>query len=58
MNEFPEKLVVNEEEVSVFHIMQLPAVRGIEAKYDPQEMKLYINMPWDQNKANQIQIIK
>lgn len=58
LNEFPEKLIVNEEEVSVYHIMQLPAIRGIEAKYDPQEMKLYINMPWNQTKTNTIRITK
>lgn len=58
VNEFPEKLVVNDKEVKIFHIMQLPAVMGIEAKYDPQEMKLFINMPWDQSMKNTIQITK
>lgn len=56
--EFPKQLIVNDEEVKVFHIMQLPAIKGIESKYDPQEMKLYINMPWNQKTKNSILISK
>lgn len=58
ISEFPENLTVNGQDVKVFHIMQLPAVSGIEAKYDPQDMKLYINMPWNQSEKNTIIITK
>jgi alpha-glucosidase (family GH31 glycosyl hydrolase) len=58
LEEFPEKLQINNEDVNVFHIMQMPAVTNISAKFDPQEMKLYISLPWDQTIENQIEITK
>jgi oligosaccharide 4-alpha-D-glucosyltransferase len=58
VSEFPKQLIVNGEEVQVFHILNLPAVRGTEAKFDPQENKLYINMEWNQDVENTIQLIK
>ena len=50
VEEFPESVSINGEKIFVYHILQKPAVKEIDAKYDPEEKTLWINMPWDQSR--------
>jgi alpha-glucosidase (family GH31 glycosyl hydrolase) len=58
LEDFPEAVTLNGESIMVYHVLQMPAVKVIDAKYDPKEMKLYINMPWNPQSKNILEIIK
>lgn len=57
LENFPKSLIINGKEQFVYNVLQKPAVKNIDAKYDSQSKKLYINMPWEKE-AMSIKIIK
>ncbi len=57
LNEFPESLEIDGKEQFMYNILQKPAVKDVDAKYNSETHTLIINMPWRKN-AFSIKVIK
>lgn len=57
LEEFPESVLIDEEEQYVYNVLQKPAVKEVDAKYNAETNTLSINMPWEKDNFA-IKIIK
>jgi len=57
LDKFPAALEVDGEKIPVFHILNKPAIMGIDAKYNPTNKELIIIMPRTQETMS-MKIIK
>lgn len=57
IDEFPNAVEIDGEKQFVYNVLQKPAIKNVDAKYDENTQTLYINMPWDKD-AFSLKIMK